>query len=66
MEMLGDVTVNNLEQLKKLNAVVFPVSYSDKFYQDVLASGEMAKLGTLILIDLKYLSANMECIISLL
>ena len=42
---LGDVTHHNLKQLKKLNQVVFPVSYNDKFYKDVLEVGELAKLG---------------------
>ena len=27
---LGDVTQHNLKQLRKLNSVIFPVSYSDK------------------------------------
>lgn len=27
---LGDVTPHNIKQLKKLNSVVFPVSYNDK------------------------------------
>lgn len=42
---LGDVTPHNIKQLKKLNQVVFPVSYNDKFYKDVLEAGELAKLG---------------------
>lgn len=42
---LGDVTPHNIKQLKKLNTVVFPVSYNDKFYKDVLEAGELAKLG---------------------
>ena len=42
---LGDVTVHNLKQLKRLNQVVFPVTYNDKFYKDVLEVGELAKLG---------------------
>ncbi|CAG9101061.1 hypothetical protein JYU34_013459 [Plutella xylostella] len=42
---LGDVTQHNIKQLKKLNTVVFPVSYNDKFYKDVLEAGEMAKLA---------------------
>lgn len=42
---LGDVTPHNLKQLKRLNQVVFPVSYNDKFYKDVLELGELAKLG---------------------
>lgn len=44
---LGDVTPHNIKQLKKLNTVVFPVSYNDKFYKDVLEAGELAKLGKL-------------------
>ncbi|XP_059481633.1 probable N-acetyltransferase san isoform X2 [Neocloeon triangulifer] len=42
---LGDVTQHNIRQLKKLNQVVFPVSYNDKFYKDVLEAGELAKLA---------------------
>jgi hypothetical protein len=44
---LGEVTVHNIKQLKKLNSVVFPVSYNEKFYKDVLTAGELAKLGKL-------------------
>ena len=42
---LGDVTQHNLKLLKKVNAVVFPVVYHDKFYKDVLEAGELAKLA---------------------
>ncbi|XP_047118620.1 probable N-acetyltransferase san [Schistocerca piceifrons] len=42
---LCDVTPNNIKQLKCLNQVVFPVSYNDKFYKDVLEAGELAKLA---------------------
>ncbi|XP_054927012.1 probable N-acetyltransferase san isoform X2 [Dermacentor andersoni] len=42
---LGDVTPHNINQLKRLNQVVFPVSYNDKFYKDVLEAGELAKLA---------------------
>ena len=42
---LGDVTNHNIKQLKRLNQVVFPVTYNDKFYKDVLEVGELAKLG---------------------
>lgn len=42
---LGDVTPHNIQQLKKLNQVVFPVSYNSKFYKDVLELGELAKLA---------------------
>ncbi|KAI2530908.1 NAA50 isoform 2 [Pan troglodytes] len=30
---LGDVTPHNIKQLKRLNQVIFPVSYNDKFYK---------------------------------
>ena len=43
---LGDITVHNIKQLKRLNQVVFPVTYNEKFYQDVLEVGELAKLGS--------------------
>lgn len=42
---LGDVTPNNIGQLKKLNSILFPVNYGPNFYDDVLQSGELAKLG---------------------
>lgn len=42
---LGDVTPHNIKQLKKLNTVVFPVSYNERFYKDVLEVGELAKLA---------------------
>ena len=45
---LGDVTVHNIKQLKRLNQVVFPVTYNDKFYKDVLEVGELAKLGNVL------------------
>ena len=34
---LGDVTPNNLQQLKILNIVTLPVRYTDKFYKDLLS-----------------------------
>jgi len=42
---LGDITVHNIKQLKRLNQVVFPVTYNDKFYKDLLEVGELAKLA---------------------
>lgn len=48
---LGEVTRHNIRQLKKLNSVVFPVSYNDKFYKDVLQAGELAKLGSDYFLD---------------
>ena len=49
---LGEITVHNIKQLKKLNQIVFPVSYNDKFYKDVLDVGSLARLGILKLLFL--------------
>jgi len=37
--------VHNIRQLKRINEVVFPVVYNDKFYKDILEVGELAKLA---------------------
>ncbi|KAH8549387.1 acyl-CoA N-acyltransferase [Umbelopsis sp. PMI_123] len=42
---LGDLTPNNIGQLRALNSTLFPVNYSDKFYKEVLEVGEFAKLA---------------------
>ena len=42
---LDDLTVQNIGLLKKLNTVLFPVPYSEKFYKESLHVGELAKLG---------------------
>ncbi|KHN84629.1 N-alpha-acetyltransferase 50 [Toxocara canis] len=42
---LGDVTHHNVQQLKRLNQAVFPVSYNDKFYKEIVSAGELAKLA---------------------
>ncbi|KAG0055803.1 N-alpha-acetyltransferase 50 [Gryganskiella cystojenkinii] len=41
---LGDITINNLGQLKRLNTVLFPVVYTPSFYKNVLDVGEFAKI----------------------
>lgn len=33
---LGDGTPHNIKQLKRLNQVIFSVSYNGKFYKDVM------------------------------
>lgn len=42
---LGDITQHNVKLLKRLNQVIFPVNYNEKFYKDVLAAKELAKLA---------------------
>jgi len=32
---LGDIHVNNINQLRKLNETCFPVTYADKFYNEI-------------------------------
>ncbi|KAH9949558.1 acyl-CoA N-acyltransferase [Amylocystis lapponica] len=33
---LSSLTLNNLGTVRKLNSVLFPIKYSEKFYQDIL------------------------------
>jgi len=40
---LGEITSHNIKQLKRLNQYIFPISYNDKFYKDVIEVGELAK-----------------------
>lgn len=44
---VAQLTSNNLGQLRKLNSVLFPVQYSERYYKDVLHQdvAEMCKLG---------------------
>ncbi|XP_076891254.1 uncharacterized protein LOC143542583 [Bidens hawaiensis] len=42
---LDGVQDENLSQLKKLNSILFPVRYNNKYYADVLASGDFTKLA---------------------
>ncbi|KAF7833571.1 N-alpha-acetyltransferase 50 [Senna tora] len=42
---LDSVRDENLMQLRKLNTVIFPVRYNQKYYADALASGEFTKLA---------------------
>ena len=45
---LGDVTPHNIKQLKRLNQVVFPVSYNDKFYK-VNYGSEQSRIKTAVI-----------------
>ncbi|CAN6992359.1 unnamed protein product [Brassica oleracea var. botrytis] len=42
---LDGVRDKNMMQLKKLNTVLFPVRYNDKYYADAISSGEFTKLA---------------------
>jgi len=43
---LGEVTPNNLGQLKRLHSVIFPVTYADKFFKSMLDTPDFVRLGT--------------------
>ena len=42
---IDDLTPNNINQLRRLNSVIFPIKYKDQYYKDALAAGEYCKLG---------------------
>ncbi|KAI8967377.1 acyl-CoA N-acyltransferase [Mycotypha africana] len=42
---LGDITRNNLGQVRVLHKTLFPVEYKDNFYNELLEAGEFAKLA---------------------
>lgn len=42
---LGSVTNETLPDLVDLHARVFPVSYGEKFYEEVMNAGDLAKLS---------------------
>ncbi|KER33372.1 acetyltransferase, GNAT family [Opisthorchis viverrini] len=42
---LGQLTQHNIKQLRLINQVVFPVSYTEKFYTDVLKNSHMCRLA---------------------
>lgn len=45
--VLRAVTMQNVRQLKLINQSVFPVAYSDGFYKQAAASGDLARLAYL-------------------
>lgn len=51
---LGNVTNESLPDLVDLHSRVFPVIYGDKFYQEVMNAGELAKLSKTITTKVKY------------
>jgi ribosomal protein S18 acetylase RimI-like enzyme len=42
---LDCVRDNNIEQMKLLNATIFPVKYQEKFYRDCVACGDVTQLA---------------------
>jgi hypothetical protein len=47
--VLADLTPNNIGQLRKINSVLFPVRFGDKWYKDALGEDakEICKFGEL-------------------
>ena len=56
----ASLTTNNLGTIKKLNSVLFPIKYGEKFYADILLPEveDFCKLGV-------YLEASLICVVSL-
>lgn len=42
---LGELTHHNVKQLKVINQTIFPVSYNDKFYKDLLEMKDLVRLA---------------------
>jgi hypothetical protein len=41
---LGDITQHNIQQIKRLNEAVFPVTYNERFYKDIADHSEFSKI----------------------
>lgn len=39
------VTFKNITELRNINAILFPMSYQDRYYKEVLAPDSLARLG---------------------
>jgi len=55
----ASITVNNLGTVRKLNSVLFPIKYSEKFYADVLLPDleDFCKLGELSTLTTVYINS---------
>ncbi|CAL8071931.1 unnamed protein product [Calicophoron daubneyi] len=42
---LGQLTPHNIKQFRLINQVVFPISYTEKFYTDMLKNNNMCRLA---------------------
>lgn len=47
-----EVTEKNVEQLRLMNELIFPVRYNDQFYKDVYKNQKLAQFGAPTLVDL--------------
>ena len=47
---LGILTVHNINQLKLLNSLLFPVEYRQPFYDDLMKKPELTKLGLFLFV----------------
>jgi hypothetical protein len=62
----ASLTANNLGTVRKLNSVLFPIKYTEKFYQDILLpeAEDFCKLGAFLIASVLrwsgYRDANVE------
>ena len=43
--VFAEVTQKNVEQLRLMNELIFPVRYNDQFYKDVYKNQKLAQFG---------------------
>ena len=43
--VFAEVTEKNVEQLRLMNELIFPVRYNDQFYKDVYKNQKLAQFG---------------------
>lgn len=60
----ASITPGNIGTLRKINGVVFPIKYSEKFYQDVLLPEleDFCKLGDEALLPPPQLNSNVKAV----
>jgi N-alpha-acetyltransferase 50 len=63
----ASLTPNNLGTVRKLNAILFPIRYSEKFYNDILdpEAENFCKLGKATVFDTALLLIVPQCIITI-
>ena len=59
--VFAEVTEKNVEQLRLMNELIFPVRYNDQFYKDVYKNQKLAQFGASTLAGLPCL-APLSCL----
>lgn len=59
---LGDITKHNLRVAKTINQVIFPVTYTEQFYNELLKMGDNAKLALFQDVPVGTVSCRLESV----